>query len=64
MLDLHEVALDPGPADLGFVSKGRHEYMIRQSSIHGGVLNAGPCVKWLFCLETLAIESPSLRLSL
>lgn len=64
MLELHEVALDPGLADLGFVSKGRHENTIRRSSIHGGVLRAGPCVKRLFCSETLAIGSPSLRLSL
>lgn len=38
MLDLREVAFDPGPEDLGFVSKGRCEYMIRQSSIHRSVL--------------------------
>lgn len=37
MLELHEVASDPGPSNLGFVSKGRCEYVrIRQSSIHGG----------------------------
>lgn len=64
MLHQQEVAFNPGPAGLGFVSKGRREYMIRRSSIHGGVLNAGPCVKWLFCLETLPIGSLSLRLSL
>jgi hypothetical protein len=29
MLELREVALDPGLADLGFVSKDRHEYTIR-----------------------------------
>lgn len=63
MLDLHEVALGPEPVDLGFASKGRCEY-IRRNSIHGGVLSARSCVKWLFCSETLAIGSSSLRLSL
>lgn len=51
MLDQREVASDPGPADLGFASKGRHEYTrIRQNSIHGGCTECGPCVKRLFLL--------------
>lgn len=64
MLDRDEVALDSRPADLGFVSKGKDEHMLRESSIYGRGLSAGLRVKWLFCSETLATGCPSPRLSL
>lgn len=44
MLKLRDVASDPGAADLGFLSKRRHESMrLRQSSIHGGCAECGSC---------------------
>lgn len=57
MLDLHEVALDPEPADLGFVSKGQCEY-IRRSSIHRGGLSVGPVLSG-FSAEALPIGPSS-----
>lgn len=54
----HEMALDPGPADLGFVSKGSRESMkIDEIESVEGALSARPCGKWLFFPETLAIGS-------